>query len=331
MLNKQDRRHWLRIGLTSTAWSARQVAYRDCARAIRKLLNVTMRRTFLILIVLLVPLGVFAAMVGADRWLGTPGRGYDYVVRVVLPPADPGANLPEVLGPQDASRPLVVIDPGHGGKDPGAGAGSLKEKALTLMLAQALRDELLAGGGVRVALTRDDDRYLVLPERSAIARRLGADLFISIHADSTESANSASGATVYTLSARGSNEVAERIAARENAADLINGVHIDEQTDTVSAILVDLSQRETQARSEEFARLILREADGKVPFRERSEQSAAFAVLKSPDLPSVLFESGYINTDSDLERLTSPEGRTAFAQSTARAIRVYFARVAQAR
>jgi len=285
-----------------------------------------MRRAFLILAAVLAPIAVFAAMVGVDRLLGGAGRGYGYVVTVDLPAGEAGLGLPPIEGPMDASRPLVVIDAGHGGKDPGAGSGEIKEKTLTLMLAQSLRDELLRKGGVRVALTRGDDRYLVLGERSAIARRLGAHLFISIHADSTAAESGASGATVYTLSAKGSNETAEKIAARENAADVVNGVKVSDQSDAVSAILVDLSQRETQARSEAFADLILREGRGRLPFREAGAQSAAFAVLKSPDLPSVLFESGYINNQADAGRLISPEGRRAFAEVTAQAIRVYFAR-----
>lgn len=285
-----------------------------------------MRRALLILVVLLAPLAVFAAMVAADRMLGGPGRGYDYVVSVDLPQGEKAQGLPRILGPLDAGRPLVVIDAGHGGKDPGAGTGPVREKDLTLALATSLRDELLSAGGVRVALTRDDDSYLMLPERSAIARRLGADLFISIHADSTENAHGASGATIYTLSAKGSNEAAERIAVRENAADRINGVRVDEQSDAVSAILVDLSQRDALARSEEFARLILREGAGKLPFREKSEQSAAFAVLKAPDLPSVLFETGYINNPDDLARLSSAEGRTTFARIVGSAVRAFFAR-----
>lgn len=285
-----------------------------------------MRRIILILAIFLLPIAVFAAMVIADRTFGAPGRGYDYVVTVMLPDDDSRTDLPKIEGPMDASRPLVVIDAGHGGRDPGAGAGKLKEKDLTLALALALRDELLRGGGVRVALTRSDDRYLMLPERSAIARRLGADLFISIHADSTEAENGARGATVYTLSAKGSNEAANRIAARENSVDMVNGIRIGDQSEAVSAILVDLSQRETQAKSEEFGNLILREGKGRLPFREVTGQSAAFAVLKAPDLPSVLFESGYINNQDDMARLSSPAGQRTFAEVVGDAIRAFFAR-----
>ena len=289
-----------------------------------------MRRLFLILAILVIPVAVFAAMVLADRNFGRPGRGYDYVVSVDLPKADAARRLPRIEGPLDASRPLVVIDAGHGGKDPGAGTGELKEKTLTLMLAEALRDALLKQGGVRVALTRSDDTYLFLGERPSIARALGADLFISIHADSTEADSGALGATVYTLSAKGSNEAAETMAARENAADRVYGVNIEGQNGDVSAVLIDLAQRQTQARSETFAGLILREGRGAMPFKEAEPQSAAFAVLKSPDVPSVLFETGYINNSSDVARLMSPAGRLTFAQTIARAIRVFFARTATA-
>lgn len=285
-----------------------------------------MRRFVLILLILLAPIAVFAAMVAADRTFGRPGRGYDYVVTVNLRSPESLAALPRIEGPLDASRPLVVIDAGHGGKDPGAGTGAVKEKTLTLMLAEALRDRLLKQGGVRVALTRSDDTFLFLGERPAIARKLGADLFISIHADSTENDSGALGATVYTLSAKGSNQVADRIAARENAADLVNGVKIYDQSDDVGTILVDLAQRETRARSESFAQLILREGKGVMPFKELAPQSAAFAVLKSPDVPSVLFESGYINNPQDLARLLSPSGREGFADALARAVAVFFAR-----
>jgi N-acetylmuramoyl-L-alanine amidase len=285
-----------------------------------------MRRAVQIFLLVLAPLAVFAAMIAADRAFGQAGRGHGYVQRVTLPPAGGELGLPAVAGPLDASRPLVVIDPGHGGRDPGAGTAALYEKDLTLRLAQALRDELLRRGGVRVALTRSDDSYLFLPERSGIARRLGADLFISIHADSTASDSGASGASVYTLSAKGSNEVAERIAARENAVDTINGVAITDTDDVVSAILVDLSQRDAQAGSELFSSLVFREAAARLKFRDSSAQSAAFAVLKAPDIPSVLFEVGYINNADDAGRLASAAGRQAFAESTARAIEVFFAR-----
>ena len=285
-----------------------------------------MRRILLVLAIIFVPAAALGAMITMGWVKPWGGRAFDYVVSVDIRSPDALANLPRIDGPQDAARPLVVIDAGHGGRDPGADTGAIREKDLTLAIARALRSDLLDNGGIRVALTRDDDRFLSLAERSAIARRMGADLFISIHADSTEGETDAVGASIYTLSATGSSEVAERIAARENAVDLIGGVPIRQQDDTVSAILVDLSQRRTQGKSEEFARLILREARGKVRFKEATFQSAAFAVLKSPELPSVLLESGFINNPADAARLASGEGQEALAQVVGQAVRVYFAR-----
>lgn len=296
-----------------------------------------MRRSLQLALIVIAPVAALAGAVAVGRGAGwfdrgrldlgqAVGGGLDYVQRIELPDGGALVGLPAIVGPQDASRPLVVIDAGHGGHDPGAGMPPIQEKQLTLMLAKALRDELLKEGGIRVALTRDDDRYLMLDERSGIARRLGADLFLSIHADSVEDGAQASGASIYTLSERGTNETAARIAARENNADTINGVRLAGKSDSVSAILVDLSQRETQARSEDFARLILREARGAFDLHDEGVQSAAFVVLKSPDLPSALFEAGYISNPADAARLASEQGRKAFAETAARAIRVYFAR-----
>jgi N-acetylmuramoyl-L-alanine amidase len=285
-----------------------------------------MPRPFQLALLLAAPLVLVGAMVAADRVFAVPGRGYAYVQRIELPPASGEIGLPKIAGPLDASRPLVVIDAGHGGHDPGAGRPPLVEKELTLRLAQAVRDELLRRGGIRVAMTRDDDRFLLLPERSGIARRLKADLFLSIHADSVEGSGEARGASVYTLSERGTSETAARLAARENRADTINGVSLASTSDAVSAILVDLSQREAQAKSEEFARLILREIAGKLRLHDQGVQSAAFVVLKSPDMPSVLFESGYVSNPEEAAMLASPEGRATFAKATAQAVRAYFAR-----
>jgi N-acetylmuramoyl-L-alanine amidase len=191
------------------------------------------------------------------------------VLHVALPPAG-GTLGRRRQGPLDASRPLVVIDPGHGGHDPGAPGVDekghpLREKDITLALALALRDKLLAAGGVRVALTRETDRYLMLEERSGIARQLKADLFVSIHADSSEAAD-ASGATLYTLSDRGSSQEASRIAARENRADTVDGVPLAGTSNAVSAILVDLSQRHAGAQSTRFAELALREGKDRSTF-----------------------------------------------------------------
>ena len=287
-----------------------------------------MRRGSIALLVVLAPLALLATALLANHLWGPAPRAQAYVVRIELPPAGGELGLPPVEGPLDASRPLVVIDAGHGGHDPGAGAKDPKEKALTLGLARALHDELLSAGGIRVAMTRADDRYLALEERFGIARRLKADLFIAIHADSAGGANAAAahGATIYTLSQRGSTDEANRIASSENAADSVNGVPIKASASDVSAILVDLSQRQSAQQSAEFAQLILREGAGKLAFRDRPVESAAFVVLKSPDVPSVLVEAGYISNPGDAARLASAAGRKSFAEVLARSIRVFFAR-----
>lgn len=251
------------------------------------------------------------------------------VLRIALPPAV-AYDLPPVAGKQGADLPLVMIDAGHGGFDPGARAPSMDEKDLTLALALALRDQLLADGGVRVAMTRDDDSFVALGERSDAARRLGADLFLSIHADSAgadkENAGMVAGASIYTLSEKASNDAARRFAARENASDHVNGQALADQSAAVNAILVDLSQRRTQAQSEKLAALIEREGSGRLVFHPDPRRSAALEVLRAPDIPSVLFESGYITNPGDVARLASGPGKAEFARVMARAIRLYFAR-----
>jgi len=248
-------------------------------------------------------------------------------ITVPIPAPTKGVTLPEIYGPDDPARPLVVIDPGHGGHDPGAinRQKNYREKDLTLALAKALKSRLVAGGRVRVALTREDDRYLILQERSDIARMMGADLFISIHADAAESPQ-AHGATVYTLSETASDREAARLAARENKADVINGVNIGQQDDTVSSILIDLSQRESMERSNDFVRLLYREASPYVRFRSTWHRFASLVVLKAPDMPSILFEAGYITSARDADILGKRAGRTKIAEGLARAIEIYFIR-----
>ena len=246
-------------------------------------------------------------------------------MRVTLLPAVDGPELPQVEG--DEALPLVVIDAGHGGHDPGASGQGLVEKQLVLTLARALRDELEEQGDVRVALTRDDDRYLLHSERFEIARRLEASLFISIHADSAGDASDVAGASIYTLSNEASSDAAARFAERENASDRLNGIELGEQSDSVSNILVELSQRRTQEQSAELSRLILREGEELgLRFHPQPRRSAALKVLRAPDVPSVLFESGFITNADEAARLSSSEGRRRFAETMARAIRIYFAR-----
>ena len=277
-----------------------------------------------ILLLLAIPLVLVVGLVLTSQRFPASELGHAYVQRVTLPSATDDLNLPSVSG--DEALPLIVIDAGHGGHDPGASGQGLVEKSLVLLLARALKEELEKEGGVRVALTRDDDRYLLHAERFEIARRLNADLFLSIHADSAGDASEVEGASIYTLSNEASSDAAARFAERENASDRLNGVDLSDQNDTVSTILVELSQRRTQEQSAEFARLIRREGEGVLRFHPQTIRSAALKVLRAPDVPSVLFESGFITNAAEAERLGSAAGREQFAQTMARAIRIYFAR-----
>ncbi|WP_235037556.1 MULTISPECIES: N-acetylmuramoyl-L-alanine amidase [unclassified Novosphingobium] len=290
------------------------------------LVSPAMSRTLQLILFLSTSLALLVAAVVFRGTFTARADAYEYVVRFDLPSADAPVGLPRVDGPADASRPLVVIDAGHGGFDPGAGQGALKEKAVALQIALDLRDKLLADGGLRVALTRDTDRFISLADRPDIARRLNADLFVSIHADSAES-DSARGASVYVLSEKGSSDTAQRFADRENGADRVNGVALSKTSATVGAILLDLSQRGAQAGSAQAAGLLLRElGDRGMGLHREHPETAALVVLKSPDIPSILFETGYINNPQDAQVLGSRSGQQALAEAGAKAIRAYFAR-----
>lgn len=282
-------------------------------------------RTFLLLILLL-PTAVLGGAMAFGYKIPVPVWGRDYVLSFPLHAEAATLELPKIQGPDDPTRPLVVIDAGHGGRDPGSNSGGIREKDIVLAIALALRDELLREGGIRVAMTREDDRIVTLADRPEIARQLGADLFLSIHADSAGDMSEVSGASIYTLSNEASSEAAARFAARENNADRLNGVSIEGQSDSVSSILVELSQQQTQDDATEFSRLILREGQGKLAFHPSARRSAALAVLRAPDVPAVLFESGFVTNRDDRARLSSAEGRQTYAKVLAQAIRVYFAR-----
>ena len=273
---------------------------------------------------------------------GTVGRGRTEIIPPALFRSEPpqrryevsapikhgvAKGLPKIAGPADGRLPLVVIDAGHGGHDPGAISphGGKREKDVTLAIARAVRTELLKTGRVRVALTRDVDKFLVLQDRYGIARKMKADLFISIHADAAES-REANGATVYTLSEVASDREAQRLAARENKSDIINGVNLGGADANVSSILIDLTQRETLNVSADFAKLLTREAGPNMRLRSNSHRFASFIVLKAPDTPSVLFEAGYLTNEGDVEFLSSPEGQQKVGRSVASAIQVHFAR-----
>ena len=267
--------------------------------------------------------GLFSSEKSADE--AAPGE-----VTIPIDPrsSGPRADDPAIVGSRIPGRPLVVIDAGHGGRDGGATSphdGGI-EKEITLRLARAIRDELVRSGKMRVALTRDDDRFIELRERYEIARRLGADLFISVHADAAPMSDEAHGATIYTLSEVASDREAALLAARENKSDIIGGVDLKGKNAEVNMILIDLAQRESMSVSTDFARLLKREASEFVPFRPEPHRFASLIVLKAPDIPSILFESGYLTNAQDSAYLQSPQGQQQIATGMRRAVEAHFAR-----
>jgi N-acetylmuramoyl-L-alanine amidase len=258
---------------------------------------------------------------------GPSGPGGTVTIPLAPLGADELGPLPRVTAARGDNPPLVVIDPGHGGRDPGASSEFARqpEKDLTLALALAIRDALASTGRVRVAMTREDDRYLGLDERYEIARRLDADLFISIHADSAPLNDGARGATIYTLSEVASDRQAALLAQSQNQPGQVAGARLSNDP-SVNVILIDLAQRESMNVSADFARLLYREAAPVFPFRPDWHRFAAFIVLKAPDIPSILFESGYLTNQTDAEYIQSPEGRRQIAEGMRRAIEAHFAR-----
>lgn len=229
-------------------------------------------------------------------------------------------------------RPSVVIDPGHGGIDPGTVASpTLTEKAVTLAVALKLRALLIQSKRYDVHLTRQTDTFVSLDRRVKISREHGADLFVSIHADSLaekELAQSISGATVYVLAESASDDVARKLAEKQNASDTLAGLaavpaSAEEQ---VRSILLDLVYRETANYSAAFRSLLLASLRGQVPLAKDPQRAAAFKVLKQPDIPAVMIELGYMSNAGDLARLTRPEGQRQVATAIAAAIDTFFAR-----
>ena len=224
------------------------------------------------------------------------------------------------------ARPLIVLDPGHGGIDNGTkGSGGELEKDVVLAFAQTLREKLESSGKYRVAMTRTDDTFIPLAERVRFARSRSAGLFISVHADALpRREGQAEGATVYTLSENASDAEAARLAEAENKADVIAGVDLTTEPDDVANILVDLAQRETKTFSMQFARTVVGELKTAARLHKNPLKSAGFKVLLAPDVPSVLVELGYMSTKDDLKQLTSASWRAKTAQALAQAVDSYF-------
>jgi N-acetylmuramoyl-L-alanine amidase len=232
---------------------------------------------------------------------------------VSLPPA---ASDRIYAAPQARGRPIVVIDAGHGGRDPGARSvsGEAAEKDLTLALARELRDNLVKRGRVRVAMTRDDDRYLSLEQRAEVARRTAATLFVSLHMDSAPNPL-ARGASIYSLSDVASDAEAARFAESEN-----RGIVAAEADGSVRSMLSDLAMRDQMVSSADFATRVKMKSAGRFEMRPEPHRFAAFHVLRRADTAAVLFEAGYISNADDEVLLRTPAHRSAMALALAQAI-----------
>lgn len=280
------------------------------------------RALFLFGLAGLAVVGLFAALIVTrhsgviDESKALPGEARTGSLTIDI--GRPLANV-RVREAKVPGRPIVLIDAGHGGRDPGSQgvSGSTQEKALTLAMAGELADLLEQRGRVRVALTRDDDRYLTLEDRAAIARHLGANLFLSLHMDSAPNPK-ASGATVYSLSDVASSAEAARFAKAENEAD---GALSSESDDEVRALLSDVALRDQMEESAALAERAVREmANTRSTLRPRPHQFAAFHVLRRAETPAILFEAGYISNAGDEARLMTKEGRAPLVLALAQAV-----------
>jgi N-acetylmuramoyl-L-alanine amidase len=265
----------------------------------------------------------------------TDEKTFQAKLKETRPPEQASAasmTLPEPPVRAPDAKPVIVLDPGHGGIDPGtSSADGVTEKDVVLAFAKSLKAKLEATGRYEVYLTREDDTFLPLRERVEFAQKKGAGLFLSIHADYfPQQTEKATGATVYTLSEQASDEEAKELATKENFSDALAGVALPSDSDEVVAnILIDLAQRETQNRSSVFARSIVGELAGNL--HTRKLRSAGFRVLKAPDVPSVLLEIGFLSNPDDEKHLVSDAWRDRMGNSLVEAIDGYFAkRVARA-
>ena len=259
------------------------------------------------------------APVSREAFLADPGRTIQSAK--ALPALQP--SQPRVEGKTD-DRITIVIDPGHGGVDPGAiGVSGVREKDIVLRVAGEVKRQLEAKGRYRVIMTREKDIFLTLKQRREVGRQAGADLFISLHADSHRS-RKVRGASVYTLSETASDAVASELAVRENKADLIAGIDLEGQTDDVSSILLDLTQRETMNLSAQFATMMVEELGKRTKVLANTHRFAGFVVLKAHDVPSVLVELGFLSNRADDRLLSAPKQRKRLAEAVRAAVDRYF-------
>jgi N-acetylmuramoyl-L-alanine amidase len=242
------------------------------------------------------------------------------------PRANPIAPLPPPSASGDP-RPVIVLDPGHGGIDSGTHApgGGEAEKTLVLDFALMLRDKLDKTGKYRVVMTRSDDSFVPLADRVRFARSRNAQLFISVHCDALARGDGeAEGATVYTLSDHASDAEAGRLADAENRADVISGVDLSVEPDDIAGILIDLAQRETKTFSLQFAKHVVGELKTAARMHKHPLKSAGFRVLRAPDVPSVLIELGYVSNRKDLKQMMSENWRTRAGEAIVQAVNGYF-------
>lgn len=258
----------------------------------------------------------------------------------VTPKADvPGKSTQKLASLKVPKKPvtrvasrkrIIVIDPGHGGVDPGAiGVSGIYEKHITLAAARDLKEHLERTGRFKVYLTRDRDLFIRLRGRIEIARERNADLFISVHADTIRN-KKVRGLSVYTLSEKASDKEAAELAERENKSDLIAGIDLSHESEEVTNILIDLAQRETMNQSARLASLLVGELKNRVKVLRNPHRFAGFAVLKAPDVPSVLIELGFLSNRDDERALRSKSHRRKVAQSIAGAVDAYFSKIESA-
>ena len=241
--------------------------------------------------------------------------------------------LPRTLKPvflPNNGMKTVIIDPGHGGADPGTiGRSGIYEKHVTLAMARELAKQLKSTGSFNVVMTRNRDVFIPLRKRVKIARDAGASLFISLHADAVKNTQ-ISGPSVYTLSERASDKEAEALAEKENKSDLIAGMDLSDESQEVTNILIDLAQRESMNQSARFATQLVSDLKRRTKLLRNTNRIAGFAVLKAPDIPSVLIEMGFLSNRSDERRLQTAKYRKKFSSGVVAAIRSYFSYVEQA-
>ncbi len=225
---------------------------------------------------------------------------------------------------KEQGRFTIVLDPGHGGIDGGAvGSGGAREKEIVLQVAKKIRAEVEALGPYDVVMTRDDDMFISLRERLDFSRRTKADLFVSLHADSLRQ-KFVRGASIYTLSKNASDKLSERLAKAENSVDLVAGLAAESDVEAVTGILVDLTTKETKKFSKAFSRILVKNLNGEIQLIKNPLRSAAFGVLKAPDVPGILMELGYLSNLEDEKLLQDPAWQQRLASVVAKSIDGFF-------